>query len=389
MNKITLTTLVGVMLAACSGKDSTTYTIVGEVEGLPDSSVVVLTPLAHSEMAPITEATVINGKFKFTGQVDEPIAVRLNVKDSYGGKTFMLENTDMKISGMVDSQSSDRGTFYGFSGLNVSGSPLTDEYYAMMAPRMRLDSIMTVNQSQVAELMAAYYDARKNNDRQKVDSIQSSPEFKHYAEVEKYCFNGFDSVLRATVEQNKNTIWAPIAMLSQLSYLSADQRELYESFSEEVKNSFHGRIVGEELYPVGRPGDKLPEFEAVTLDGRNTNLAALCKDKKYVLLDFWASWCGPCRREIPNLKEIYSKFSDKGFDIVSISIDKEEKPWLNAVKNEDLKWTNIRDGEHTIADKYKVTAVPTMYIVDSEGRLVGENLRGEELAAKISELIGE
>ena len=90
MNKITLTTLVGVMLAACSGKDSTTYTIVGEVEGLPDSSVVVLTPRAHSEMAPITEATVINGKFKFTGQVDEPIAVRLNVKDSYGGKTFML-----------------------------------------------------------------------------------------------------------------------------------------------------------------------------------------------------------------------------------------------------------------------------------------------------------
>lgn len=387
MNKFTVITLAGVMLAACSGKDNTTYTIVGEVEGLPDSSVVVLTPLAHAEMAPIAEATVINGKFKFTGTADEPIAVNLNVKDSYGGKTFMLENTDMKISGVVESQSTERGTFYRFSNLDISGSPLTEEYYAMMAPRMRLDSMMIANQNGGAEMMKVYYNARKANDRQKIDSIEATDEFKRYAEVEKYCFQGFDSVLRATVEQNKNTIWAPIAMLSQLSYLSPGQRELYESFSENVKKSFHGRLVGEELYPVGRPGDMLPEFEATTLDGRTTDLAGLCESKKYIILDFWASWCGPCRREIPNLKEIYSKFGDKGFDIVSISIDKEEKPWLNAVKSEDLKWTNIRDTDHKIADKYKVTAVPTMYIVDSKGRLVGENLRGEELAAKISELM--
>lgn len=389
MNKFTVLILAGVMLAACSGKDGTTYTIVGEVEGLPDSSVVVLTPLAHSEMAPIAEATVVNGKFKFTGTAEEPIAVNLNVKDSYGGKTIMLENTDMKISGVVESRSTDRGTIYRFSGLNVSGSPLTEQYYEMMAPRMRLDSIMIANQNGGEALMRAYHNARKDNDRQKIDSIEATEEFKRYAEVEKYCFQGFDSVLRATVEQNKHTIWAPIAMLAQLTYLSPSQRELYESFTDEVKNSFHGRLVGEELYPVGRPGDMMPAFEATTLDGRTTDLKGLCDGKKFIILDFWASWCGPCRREIPNLKEIYSKYGDKGFDIVSISIDKEEKPWLNAVKNEDLKWTNIRDTDHSIADKYKVTAVPTMYIVDGNGCLVAENLRGEELAAKISELMGE
>lgn len=175
-------------------------------------------------------------------------------------------------------------------------------------------------------------------------------------------------------------------MISQTSYLSAGQRELYESLSDSAKNSYYGRLVYDELYPVGRPGDKMPEFDAVTIDGTKTGLAALCKDKKYVILDFWASWCGPCRREIPNLKEIYSDFADKGFDIISVSIDKEEKPWINAVENEGLKWVNIRDIDHSIADKYKVSAVPTMYIVDSEGRLVAENLRGEELAAKIKEL---
>ena len=117
------------------------------------------------------------------------------------------------------------------------------------------------------------------------------------------------------------------------------------------------------------------------------NVHEIIASGKPVIIDFWATWCGPCRREIPNLKAIYADHAGKGFDIISISIDKEEKPWLNAVKNEGLEWVNIRDTDHSIADKYKVSAVPTMYIIDSEGRLVAENLRGEELAAKISELM--
>ena len=118
-------------------------------------------------------------------------------------------------------------------------------------------------------------------------------------------------------------------------------------------------------------------------------LASACNGKKYILLDFWASWCGPCRRELPNVKSIYEKHMNNGFDVLSISIDQDDSAWRQAVKEEDLKWINLRDTDHTIADAYHVSSVPAMYIVDSEGRLVAENLRGEELAAKVDELMAE
>ena len=222
-----------------------------------------------------------------------------------------------------------------------------------------------------------------------MDSIQATEEFRAYGEVEKYCFQAFDSVIHATVEQNRNTIWGPIALLSQLSYLSPEFREVYESFSDSIKNSFHGQLVAQELYPVGRPGDRMPEFTATSIDGKEISLSSLCKDRKCVLLDFWASWCGPCRREIPNLKEIYKRHAGDGFEIVSVSIDTDDAPWKKAVDEEKLSWTNIRDTDKSIADLYKVTSVPTMYIVDSNGCLVAENLRGEELATRIDEILAD
>ena len=113
----------------------------------------------------------------------------------------------------------------------------------------------------------------------------------------------------------------------------------------------------------------------------------LADGKKYVLLDFWASWCGPCRKEIPNVKKAYEQFKDKGFEVVSISIDKKEDEWRKAVKEENLVWPNFRSEE--VANLFKVKAVPTVYLLDSEGKIVASNneCRGEALAAKLAELL--
>ena len=121
-------------------------------------------------------------------------------------------------------------------------------------------------------------------------------------------------------------------------------------------------------------------------NGNDVTLAQLLEGKKYVLIDFWASWCGPCRKEIPNVKAQYAKYKDRGFDVVSISIDKDEAAWKKAVKEEQLEWPNFRSQE--VADLYKVNAVPTMYLIDAEGKIVadGNNARGEGLATKLEEL---
>ena len=378
---------VSLLTTACGSSEKTSYTIRGEIAGIPDSSVVLLSSLTHTSPDTIAEAVVTDGKFEITGVAEEPRAVTLYIKDNYGSKVFMLENADISINGVVKSNEVPDGKLhFDFDEVSVSGSPMTDTYNEKMSGRRMLDSMFMAHQATYRPLMDKYYEARQNGNSSLVDSINASEEYNRMRMAEKNLFAAADSIFDASVSANKDDFWGPLLMISQTSYLSAAQRDLYESLSDSAKNSYYGRLVYDELYPVGRPGDKMLEFEAVTIDGTKTGLAALCKDKKYVILDFWASWCGPCRREIPNLKKIYSDFADKGFDIISVSIDKEEKPWINAVENEGLKWVNIRDTDHSIADKYKVSAVPTMYIVDSEGRLVAENLRGEELAAKIKEL---
>lgn len=124
LNSICLSSAV--ILTACTGgiKDKDSYRIVGEIEGLPDSTVIILTPLAHRSLDPVAEAMVMNGKFELTGKADEPIAVMLSVKDHYGAKTLMLDNVDMTISGSVTGDELDGGKYrYDFSGITLSGSP--------------------------------------------------------------------------------------------------------------------------------------------------------------------------------------------------------------------------------------------------------------------------
>lgn len=107
--------------------------------------------------------------------------------------------------------------------------------------------------------------------------------------------------------------------------------------------------------------------------------------EKYILIDFWASWCNPCRKEIPNLKNLYAKYADKGFQIISISIDKKKADWEKALQEEQLAWPNYLDTEG-IASLYKVRFVPTMYLIDMNKTIIGENVRGEALAEKLAEL---
>lgn len=120
-------------------------------------------------------------------------------------------------------------------------------------------------------------------------------------------------------------------------------------------------------------------------NGEQTSLKELSANKKYILIDFWASWCKPCRKEIPNLKKLYELYAAKGFQIISISIDKKEKEWQKALDEEQLSWPNFLDNGE-VASLYKVKFIPTMYLIDEQGTIVCDNLKGEELSNKLAEL---
>ena len=362
------------------------YIIKGSVEGIPDNAVVQLIPVAHEVMDPLAEATVTDGKFTFTGIVEQPTAVSLIVKDAYGSRNLMVENTKMEISGSVSSSAGADGTAsYGLEALKVTGSPMSDRYYELMQVRYGMDSIFSANQHRHAEIIAAIGEAKGKGDTRKVEELLNSKAGKAMLADEHKFFSTMDSLYNKTFMDNKDSFWAPLMMISLTTYLSEDMRPVYEAFSQEAKDSYYGKMVRAELYPAGMIGEKVPDFTVKDASGKEYSLAQLSEGKKYILIDFWASWCAPCRREIPNLRNLYAKYGSRGFQIISISRDKNAEDWKKAIEDEQLTWPNFLD-ESDIAKLYKVRAIPTMYLVDADGRIVAENVRGEALAEKVAEL---
>lgn len=380
-----------VMSSCGNSRPENSYRITGQVTGLPDSTVLVLEPLSFHKVEPVAEAMVVDGKFVFEGTTQEPMGVVLRAKEIPGGKTIILENADIAINGDVSKNEWNEGNgAYDMSALEITGSPLYDEYKEnVLDPRERIDNAFYENQKKHADIVAKYGEARVAQNQAAMDSIKATDEYKEMEAAEKECFDDLSTMLKENITKYSNSIFGPLTLLSNMSYLTLENRADYELFSDSIKNTYHGKDLFIDLYPVGRPGDKMTDFEITDRDGNTITLSELCKDKKCVLLDFWASWCRPCRAEIPNLKNIYKKHSDKGFEIFSISIDTDDAAWRKALADEQLPWTNARDAKGLVADSYKVSAVPTMYLVDSEGRLVAENLRGEVLTQKIDEMFAD
>ncbi len=362
------------------------YKVSGSIKGVADGTTMVLMPVSHDDEKPIAEATVQNGKFAFSGTVSEPICVSLRIKDTYGGLQLMIDNEDAHVEATAQKDGRSDIAYYRYTDKKVTGSPLTDKLYQFTAVRDSLDGVRNAFEERYRELNNKLGEAHKAKDQAKVKELKESDEYKAMAKEDTEFFYAVDKAFTGRMLANKDTYWGPLLMINFTSYLSPDMRSVYEKFSDAAKNSYYGKKAKDELYPAGGMGQKVPEFTVTDEAGKTHTLASLLKGKKYLVLDFWASWCGPCRREIPNVKKQYELYKDKGLQVVSISIDKKAADWKKAVKEENLQWPNFLSSD--VATQYKVRAVPTMYLLDSEGRVVAENddARGEKLAAKLAEL---
>lgn len=374
-------------LLAATTMNADNYKVTASIEGLADGTQLVLVPVSHDNDKPIGEATLHGGKVEFSGTIDEPVCAAIRVKDCYGSIMFMLGDETMTISAYAKAGKAWDGTpNYDYTNEKFAGSPLTEKFRSFVAVRDTLNEIRSDFEERYKSLFAKSSEYRKAKDSVALAQLNASDEYKKMLEEDAAFFKRVSSSYNRIVEENKDTFWGPLLLVNLTSYLSPDQRPVYESFSEAAKNSYYGRKVKEELYPAGGVGQKVPDFTTKDDAGKTYTLQSLLKGKKYMILDFWASWCMPCRKEIPNVKKQYALYKDKGLQVVSISIDKNLDAWRKAVKAEALEWPNFCDTE--VSSLYKVKAVPTMYILDSEGKIVaeGDNARGEKLAAKLAEL---
>lgn len=163
--------------------------------------------------------------------------------------------------------------------------------------------------------------------------------------------------------------------------------EQYEATDPEDVQSLKKEIENIEKYAIGGTP---PDFSQPTPEGEEFALSQL--KGKVVLIDFWASWCGPCRKENPNVVKIYNKYHEKGFDILSVSLDRKKDRWLDAIKKDGLPWHHISDlkgWQNKVAKDFEVRSIPHTVLIGADGKIVARGLRGAALEKKIAELLGE
>lgn len=164
---------------------------------------------------------------------------------------------------------------------------------------------------------------------------------------------------------------------------------LYNTLGDNVKQSQLGRNLADKIARLKAVniGAQAPDFTLPTVDGGEFRLSDL--RGKIVLLDFWASWCGPCRGELPNVKKIYEKHHADGLEVVGISLDKDRDKWLKAIEEEELPWiqvSSLQAFDCAVAKQYSIQAIPRLFIIDREGKIIGLDLRGEKLAQRMDEI---
>jgi len=336
-------------------------------------------------------AAIVNGEFTFTGVAMNPVNASMFI--DYKGIGF-AKYIALNFPDGGPSKSADMLNFYIEQGTinitspdsaakaDVSGSPSNEDNKKL---KSQLKIVMDKAQKIVAEAQAA------KPEQQQSAAFQNAMQAKYKAiQLEQ------KTVLKTFINQNPNSYLSLLALTS-VSGPSPDVTEvepLYESLSDDLKKTEQGRqlksaIDGLKLTAIGATA---PDFIQNDVNGVPVRLSSF--KGKYVLLDFWASWCGPCRQENPNVVRTYNKYKGKNFTILGVSLDREngKSAWLAAIKNDGLTWTQVSDLKYwnnLAATVYGVQSIPQNFLIDPTGKIVAKNLRGDDLDNKLGELLGK
>ena len=382
------------LAGACTAPDS--YRLVGNLSGLADGTRMLLVPAAtHKQEKPIGEAVVEDGKFVFEGQLPEPRLLNLQAEGKQLYYAFMLENGEVTITGEAVSTTDGDREMVTLNKAVVTGSKADREFREKIAFRQELDKAYTRLHQKYEDISRQLGEARRTGNAVKIDSLNQTEEMKAYARDEKAFFTQVEKQTMASIKANKDSYWGPLLMLYCFNYFTEDpaQIELYNSFPEEIQNGYYGQLLKKELIPENLIGKRLPAFSAPDRNGNIHSDSDLRKNKKCVLIDFWASWCSWCRKESPNVKEVYDKYRNKGVDVISVSFDTDRERWVKAIEEDGTPWTQVSDLKGT--DKgylygwYGLKGIPAIYLIDSEGRIIVENMRGEVIMNSVKKYFGE
>lgn len=339
------------------------FTITGTVTGATENSRVSLTD-ASNPTDTVAQSRVKGGQFVLSGHVPEPNLYELNFDAAKKKAPLFMGNDKMSISGSTED----------IKTLKVSGSSSNDDFVAfqeLFNPYFsRLNALMTTANSPAG---AAIKDSLFRQYKKLTDSI--------FVVIDQFVAKKSSSYVTPFV----------LVVVNQLTEDVAAQDRRLHSLSPEVQKGYYAQYLQKMVddAKIGAVGTEAIDFTQNDTSGRAVSLSSF--KGKYVLVDFWASWCGPCRMENPNVVSTYQKFKSKNFTVLGVSLDKAKEPWIKAIKDDGLAWTQVSDLKYwynEAAAKYHIQSIPQNLLVDPNGKIVGRNLRGADLQARLCELLG-
>ena len=310
----------------------------------------------------IDSAVIAEEKAVLTAPIDNPqILYALKIKGQRGSMPFFADNKDVTFVGDLNNP----------QAVEIMGSETQAE---LDAYNDQLDEI----NMQIRDLYAVMQQAFSDNDSIKMDSLN-----KVGTALMEQQDNFRDEYIKAHPE---SFVTHYILDGVKQDYPLDQLKDLMAGFTTEsiYRDHLNDYVAKQERLEVGQP---FIDFTLQTKDGEDVTLSEKIAQNKLTLVDFWASWCGPCRHENPVVKAAYEKYHELGFDVVGVSVDQDEAAWLKAVEEDELPWMQVRDSEDKVSEDYMIYYIPSNFLFDQNGTMIAKGLRGEDLEAKLAEIL--
>jgi len=356
------------------------FTIKGDVSKVSMPIAKVYLSYYADGKSTMDSSDVVDGKYSFSGSLGDPLMASLRAKyqEDPNAKTIraISYNRDIKQLFIENAKISVVSTD-SFANATIKGSKSHAEF-------VNWDNLMKPENQKGSELNKEYSELYKKKDQAGMDRIEAE----------------FDKLTASKNVKNKQYLAenpsSPIAMFIFRQWagydINADEAEpIFLSLSEKLRSGPAGKEMAEKIEIAKKTGVGRMAMDFTQNDTLGNPVSLSSFKGKHVLIDFWASWCGPCRQENPNVVKAFNNYKDKGFTVLGVSLDQPnaKDKWMKAIHDDKLTWTQVSDlkyWKNEVAVQYGIQAIPQNYLIDPQGKIIGKNLRGEALNKKLEEI---